>query len=239
MKDLHSHILYNMDDGAKSVEESIEIFKLAYKNGVTDIVLTPHYIKDTIYNKKNEEKYKNFCELKKKLEENNIDINIYLGNEVYIDEDIMLLYKKGDISTINNSRYMLIEFPLNTKYIFIENVLEELISKKMVPIIAHPERYILYYKDFTFFENLLKKGCLLQGNIGSLYGKYGLKSKIMLKSMLKKGMIQFLASDIHHKENCIYEKNIKKDLLKIVKDKWQVDCLLEYNADKVINDEKI
>lgn len=239
MKDLHSHIMYGIDDGATTKEESIEILKNAFQNGVTDIVLTPHYIKDSIYNTNNREKSIIYRELKKEIKKNKININLYLGNEVYIDDNIVSLYKEEYISTINNSRYILIELPLTTKYSLINDVLCHLKEQHLIPIIAHPERYISYYKDFDFFTQLLEKGCLFQGNIGSLYGKYGKKSKKMLKEMLKRNMIQFLSSDVHHQDSTIYEKKIKKDLMKIVKSQEKIDDLLINNTSKVINNEEI
>lgn len=237
MKDLHAHILYGIDDGPKTIDESLEIIKKANKYGITDIVLTPHYIKNTKYNADNKKKQKLLKELRNKVKENNIDINLYLGNEVFIDDNFISLYK--EIFTINNSRYILIEFPLTIKLYFLERTLEIIKSNNLIPIIAHPERYLIYYNDYNFFENLIKKGCLLQGNIGSLYGYYGLKSKLMLKKLLKKNMIHFIASDIHNKKSNLYRKNISKDLLKIVKSKKNVEDLLENNIDKVLKNEEI
>jgi lipopolysaccharide/colanic/teichoic acid biosynthesis glycosyltransferase/tyrosine-protein phosphatase YwqE len=238
MKDIHSHILYGIDDGSNSLKESIEILKKASNNGVTDIVLTPHYIKESIYTADNKTKNKLLKELKKELKNNNININLYLGNEVYIDKNITK-HLKNDISTINNSKYILIELPLNNKSLILDEVLYELKKANLIPIIAHPERYINYYKDYDFFDNLLKKGCLFQANIGSLYGIYGKKAKKMLKGLLKRKMIHFFGSDIHHQRSEIYKKNIKKDLLKIVKDKRLVEDLLINNTEKVLNNKKI
>lgn len=238
MKDLHSHILYGIDDGSKNLEESLTILKKASQAGVTDIVLTPHYIKASIYNSNNKEKNKLLKKLQQELKKNKININLYLGNEVYIDEDIISLLKT-DISTINKSKYILIELPLNSKSLILDEVLYELTKENLIPIIAHPERYLYYYKDYDFFDNLQKKGCLFQANIGSLYGYYGRKTKKMLKGLLKRNMIHFFGSDIHHGSSNIYEKNIQKDLLKIVKDKKKVEELLESNTDKVLNNKNI
>lgn len=238
MKDLHSHILYDIDDGSRNLKESLEILKKASINGITDIILTPHYIKDSKYNANNKEKEKKLKNLQEELKKNNIKINLYLGNEVYIDEDINNLLKK-DISTINNSKYILIELPLNSKCLILDEVLYGLVKENLIPIIAHPERYKAYYKNYDFFDNLIKKGCLFQSNIGSLYGDYGRKSKKMFKELLKRNMIHFIGSDIHNQNSKIYEKNIEKDLLKIVKDKNKVDDLLINNTDKVINNKDI
>jgi len=239
MKDLHSHILYDIDDGARSLEESLEILKKAFNNGVTDIVLTPHYIKDSMYDVNNQEKIKKLKKLQEELKRNKIDINLYLGNEVYVDDEIVELIENDYIKTINDSRYVLIELPLNSKYSMLEEVLFKLKKKNLVPIIAHPERYICYYNDYDFFDNLIKSGCLFQCNIGSLYGYYGTKSKRMLKGFLKRRMVHFFGSDIHHAASDIYEKDIRKTLFKILKDEEKVDRLLNKNIELVLKNKEL
>lgn len=239
MKDIHTHILDNLDDGAKTLNESLEILEKAYQNGFKDIILTPHYIKNSIYSANNQEKLRKLEILQKELQKRNILINLYLGNEVYIDEDIIELFENLEISTLNNSKYILIELPLNNKTLILDEVLYKLKKANLVPIIAHPERYLNYYKDYDFFASLIKKGCLFQGNIKSLYGKYGRKSKKMFKELLKRNMFHFLGSDIHHEEDDIYLKNMRKDVLKIVKNQDIVDNLFEKNIDKVLKNQEI
>lgn len=237
MIDLHTHILYGIDDGPRTKEESIKIIEEAYSNGITDIVLTPHYIQNSKYTANNQEKNKIMKELKEELKKKKININLYLGNEVYINEEIISLSK--EISTINNSRYILIELPLTTEHFFVEKIIDDLIDNNFIPIIAHPERYEIYYKNYNFFESLIKKGCLLQGNIGSIYNKYGSNSKKMLKELLKRNMIHFLASDIHNCKNMMSEQKIKKDFFRIIKDNKKLEALLINNPMQVLRDEVI
>lgn len=239
MRDLHSHILNGIDDGSKSIEESIAILKEEVKFGVTDVVLTPHYIKDSKYNANNKTKEKLFKELKKIIKDENININIYLGNEIYIDEGIPELMINEEVTTINGTRYILMELPLNHEYIMLDEVLDEIISKGYVPIIAHPERYRRYYKNYEFFNHLIERGCLLQGNIGSLAGKYGKEAKKMLKNLLKRDMITVIGTDVHHSNSSILEINVEKCLKKIVKDDEKIKDILENNLEKILNDEII
>jgi protein-tyrosine phosphatase len=238
MKDLHSHLLFGIDDGSKTKEESIELLKEASESGITDIVLTPHYIKDSKYNANNEKKNKLLKELKDELESNNIRVNLYLGNEVFIDEGIPELLNK-EISSINNTKYILVELPLHYPCVRLDSFLYEIIKNGMIPIIAHPERYTTYYKNFEFFEDLIAKGCILQGNIGSLYKKYGKRSKNMLKYLLKRDMIHVLGCDAHHRGDFVYAKNVEKCLFKILKDKNKVNDLLENNFNKILNNQDI
>jgi len=239
MIDLHSHIMYGVDDGVRTIEGSLILLRKASLNGITDIVLTPHYIKDTDYDIDNLEKKRRLEILKEELRKTKIDINLYLGNEVYIDDDITSLIENGNIATINNSRYVLMELPLNQEFPFLEEVLNKLKKRNLRPIIAHPERYVIYYNDYDFFDNLIKSGCLFQCNIGSLYGDYGRNSKKMLIGLLKRDMVHFFGSDVHHASSNIYERDIEKDLYKVVKDFDKVDKLLKGNALKVLKNQEV
>ena len=236
MVDLHSHILYGIDDGSKTLEESLEILNNAYTGGVTDIVVTPHFIKDSKYKANNEKKKKLLDSLVKELKKNHIPLHLYLGNEVFIDEGLSKLLDK-DISTIHGSKYLLIELPMGRKYSLIEEVLDELDEVGIIPIIAHPERYLSYYKDYDFFYWLKNRGCYFQSNIGSLFGEYGRKSKKMMKELLKRDLIDFIGSDIHHPHQKFYHYDIKKKLLKIIKDEDRVNDLLEGNAKRILKGE--
>ena len=121
MKDLHSHILMGIDDGSKSLEESLEILKKAEQAGITDIVLTPHYIKNSKYDANNQKKKKLLNELSKEARALGINVKLYLGNEVFIDNDIIKLIASKKIAKINNTRYILIELPMSSE---LNNALE-------------------------------------------------------------------------------------------------------------------
>ena len=238
MIDIHTHILYGVDDGSNHLEETIELLDFAVKNNITDIILTPHYIKNTKFCATNQEKQKKLTQIKKELNKRNIKINLYLGNEIYIHENIIETLNK-EAMTLNNSRYILIELPKNSNYPFLNEVLCNLKNHNLIPIIAHPERYTGYYKNYDFFNELIKSGCLLQGNIGSLYGIYGRKSKKMLKELLKRKMIHFLGSDIHHNKNNFYNKKLEKKLNRLLKSRVLVEDILINNAKKVLENKPL
>ena len=239
MKDLHSHILMGIDDGSKSLEESLEILKKAEQAGITDIVLTPHYIKNSKYDANNQKKEKLLNELSKEARALGINVKLYLGNEVFIDNDIIKLIASKKIAKINNTRYILIELPMSSE---LNNALEiffDLIRHGYIPILAHPERYTYIQKDVSKLDKFLEIGVLLQGNYLSLYGKYGHGSLKVLKKLLKQKKIHFLASDIHHAKNDYHLEKINKTLLSITKDEDYINDILNRNFDKVINGIKI
>ena len=235
-KDLHCHLLPGIDDGSKSLEESIRILKVAESEGVTEMILTPHYIENSKYNCNNKDKRELLDRLVEETRRENINIKLYLGNEAYIAENFVELLTKREITTLNNSRYLLLEFPLNQTYQNSKEILYELLTIGCVPILAHPERYRDFQKNQSLAEEYVRMGILLQGNYKSLFGKYVIAAKKTLEIILKKGLISFLGSDTHHRDDYQIEKARKK-IKKIVKSEKIVDDLFCNNFDKVIKDE--
>ncbi len=238
MKDLHCHLLYGIDDGSKTEEESIRLLKQMEKEGITECILTPHYIEESEYICNNKEKEKLLMDLQEKVNEENINIKLYLGNEAFISTNLVSLIKKEEIKTLNNSKYILFEFPMRQIYNNTGFIVNELVSNGYVPILAHPERYYAFQKHPYLLEEYLRTGLLLQGNFTSLFGKYGKTAEKTLKLLLKKKWITFLGSDTHHDVK-FNSKKLEKKLLRITKDKEYVEALMSGNFDKVINNEDI
>lgn len=238
IKDLHSHILYGIDDGSKTIEESIVLLKKMEKSGTKELILTPHYIENSKYNANNRRKEALFRQLKKKIKEEKINIDLYLGNEVFFSNNMLDLLKTGEIKTLNKSKYILFEFPMTRFYNNSLEVINQLVTNEYIPVLAHPERYTEFQKNPNLVVEYLKSGVLLQGNFTSLFGKYGRHSKNLLKKYLKNKWITFLGSDTHH-EVAYDNKKLEKMLLKITKDKEYTEELLSKNFDKVINNEDI
>ena len=227
MKDIHNHILYGIDDGSISYLDSIRILKELEQEQIHDILLTPHYIIGSDYNANNKKKIELLNTLKNKT-----SVNLYIGNEVYIDNDIIDYIKQGMISTINNTRYLLIELPLNEKLEIMYDIIFELRSYGVIPIVAHPERY--HYLKLEDLIKLIDQGCLLQGNITSLNNKYGKDAKDNLILLLKKHMIHVLGTDTHRNGKI----NLKEalDTLKKIVDVEIYKDLSYRNFDNIIND---
>lgn len=198
MIDLHSHILFDIDDGSSSVEESISLLKKMKDTGFDSVILTPHYIEGSKYASINSEKLKRFNVLKKEIKKNNIDINIYLGNEIFISDKIVDRIKEEKIYPLNNGKYILVELPFNNNLIGLKDILYEIKCDGYIPIIAHPERYSYFQKNYKLVDSLKKEGVLFQCNFGSIIGEYGIWSKRLVKYMFRKKYIDFLGTDIHH-----------------------------------------
>lgn len=232
MKDIHSHLLFGIDDGCKNIEESLSLLKQMELQGVTDLVLTPHYVPNSKYVCNVENKRKVFNLLQNEIKKQNINIRLYLGNEIYLDEDILDLLKNKEMESINDSKYLLIEFPMSSYPNKALNIFSELIYNGYTIILAHPERYTYINKDTKLLDECLDMGVLFQGNYESLFGKYGTHAKKMLKKLLKNKQISFLAGDIHHSATLDLKKLEKKLRKYLTSD--EINDILNNNFDKVI-----
>ena len=240
MKDMHNHILFSIDDGSKDIETSIAMLKNAQESGMDEMILTPHYITNSKYNANNKKKKELLKELEKRCEQEGINIKLHLGNEVWADEGLPELIKKGEIHTLNNSRYLLIEFPLHNEDKRAQQIIFELVSHNYVPIIAHPERYDYLKKDPDKVYDYIRLGALLQGNYLSLFGKYGNGAKKTLKYYIKKGYISFFGSDIHRSTDDFKCERFEKKLYKLVKKDQKLSEDLTFgNITKIIENKEI
>ena len=238
MTDIHSHILFDVDDGSKNIEESITLLKKMKEIGFNNVILTPHYIKDTEYSAENKEKKIKFNQLKEALIENNININIYLGNEIFINKDIYELIKTAQIHTLNNTRYVLIELPFHHEIVNLEDTIYELKVKGLIPIIAHPERCTYFQDDYSKVDALKEEGVLFQANYASILGYYGKSSQKLLKYMLKNRYIDYLGTDIHRTVKTYVIDNFKKiekQIIKITKNDYYNE--IKENCNKIISEE--
>ena len=234
MIDFYSHILPNIDDGSKNMEETIELLEEAQKAGFTKIISTSHYMEQYY-----ETTEKNRLELIKKIQQKDQGVEIFPGSEIYITDELVEVLKEKKASPINNSKYVLFELPLNVKEIGAKEVVYRLIENDYIPIIAHPERYSYVQQDINYIEELTQMGALLQANYGSIIGMYGSKAEKTVKKLLKNNSIQFLGSDVH-RPGQVYEKmpKIIKKLKKIIPED-KLEELTTLNPQKVLNNEDI
>lgn len=240
MIDIHTHIIYNIDDGARSLEESIDIIKKLNKIGFTHIIATPHYITGSNFISNNYQKQEELENLKRTLKNEEIPVYLYLGNEIFIDAEILSLMKKNEITSLNGSHYLLIEFPVSRPFPEMLELLFYFRSKNYIPIIAHPERYLYLQDNPHLISKFLEMGCLFQGNFSNIIGKYGKKAKKLFLEMLKKNQYHFLATDVHHIEDSLFLKmdKIKKEIIRITSEEKFRELTYE-NPLKVLKDENI
>ena len=238
MIDFHSHILPNVDDGAKSVEETFNLIKEAKDNGFEAIITTSHYMEGYYEVKKAEiEVWVNA--LNEKLLAQNIDIKLYTANEVYLSDNIINLLETKRASTINNTNYVLFEMPLNAEPMNLYDIIYEMLGHKLIPILAHPERYTFVQKDPSLIYELIEKGVLMQANYTSILGRYGEKAELLVKKFLKNEMIHFLGSDVHRQKS-VYSQITKalKEIENIVGEE-KLEELTTTNPKLVLENKRI
>ena len=197
MIDIHNHILYGLDDGSKSIEESILMIKEYINQGVTKIIATSHYRRD-IFDYDLDKMHENYKKLKEEIEKEGLEIEVYLGHEAYLDERLLKDLKSGKCQTMAGSKYVLVEIPRIDYFDIVEDALFDIECSGYIPIIAHCERLVESKVDIEKLEFLKNKGYYLQINAEVLLEgtKHYLK-KWIYKS-LKDGTISFVASDAHN-----------------------------------------
>lgn len=233
--DIHNHSLYGVDDGARDIEETLANIKYLKNLGVTDIVLTNHYIPESKYQSDVITRKNILREIKKETKD--MGVNLYLGNEAFASNKIIELLNTGKITTLNQSKYILVEFPMNQSLIHIEDIVCELNDYGLIPVIAHPERYLYFKENYNKVDSLLEYNCILQCNIESIAGKYGNRAKKLIKLLLKDKKVKVLATDFHHIGDNMFDKSFRK-LRKILSNE-ELNELIYVNPLKIINNEEM
>ncbi|MVX64176.1 capsular biosynthesis protein [Clostridium chromiireducens] len=239
--DIHSHIIPGIDDGSKSMEMSLDMLRNAEKDGTKEIVATPHYLLE--YGEATIDEIKDYVqEINRILEQEKIDVKVYSGQEVYFNENIIDYYIQGKIGTINDSRYMLIEFPMHKFDNNIFDILYELQVRNIVPIIAHPERYKPIIEKPSLINGFINEGYLFQLNAGSIEGKFGENVKKTANILLDNNIYNFIGSDAHNinKRNTginnalgLINESVIKDILKDSSKKLLDNDRIEFVGEKI------
>lgn len=236
MIDLHSHIVPGIDDGADSFETSLKMLKIAAEDGIKSIFATPHYYRGRF--EADRETVKDIIgELNLLIKKENIDIEILQGNEVLLDRGILNLYKEGIISTLNGSRYILIEFPFEGPDEYSLDMIYELRLLGLVPIIAHPERYLNFIGKPEEINRYINEGCLFQINGGSLTGIFGRDIQRFSQMLLEQGIINFLGSDAHTPNKRRPELKKSFDIIEKIHSGYK-DIMMN-DVEKVVSNEEI
>ena len=226
MIDIHAHILPLVDDGSASLEQSLQMLKGCAEQGVTDVILTPHC--RAHYNESADSLRKSFGEFAKVVSENGINVNLYLGQEVFINKHVKQKLQDGEHLTLNGSKYLLLE----PDYVECEitEAVYELTHIGYIPIVAHVERFpYITEQDVVEIKEL---GGLIQVNASALFCNDFRTDKKRAKKFLKAGLVDFVASDIHSNR-----ENYMQKAYKYVKSKYGIkyaDAVFILNAKKII-----
>jgi len=203
MIDIHSHILPDLDDGARSWEEALKMAALAAEDGIQIMVATPHLFKDRFNNMEviNDKAtiLVKIQEFKEKLFEEQIPLEILPGCDVHLCLRALDLLEEDRILTINDTQsYMLLELPDMAIPPGMENICFQLKSRGITPIITHPERHFLIREMPKKLKRFMDLGCLVQITASSVLGGFGRTVARFTRELLKKGYVHVVASDAHN-----------------------------------------
>ncbi len=197
MIDIHAHILPEVDDGASDLESAVLMAEMAVESGVQAIIATPH---------SNLRPYGNYWDsalragletLQQEVTAAGIPLKIYPGMEIFGTPDVPELLRKGKLTTLANSGYLLVEFPFRHYSEEATEVLSTLCADGYRPIVAHPERYQYVQDNPAVVNRWVGMGCLLQANRGSLLGRFGRTAQMLSLALVDRGLTAFVASDAH------------------------------------------
>ncbi len=212
--DMHSHFIPAIDDGSKTVEESVEMITEMHNFGYRKVITTPHTMSD-YYKNSSATILAGLEDVKAKVTENKMPIIVEAASEYYLDFDFERKLDEEKLLTFGD-KYLLFEISYMNPP---DNLFHIIFKMQMLgykPILAHPERYNFWHTEFQRYEDFIDKGVYLQMNINSLSGYYSLATKKVAEQLIDKRMISFLGTDCHHighlklMKETIYEPYLKK-----------------------------
>jgi len=212
--DMHSHFIPGIDDGAKTIEDSVEMISGMSELGYRKVITTPHIMSDY---------YKNTPEIilggmenvKRALQKADVTIAMEAASEYYLDFDFERKLTEEKLLTFGKN-YLLFEISYMNPPDNLFHVIFKMQTMGYKPILAHPERYNFWHTDFQKYEDFVDKGILLQMNINSLSGYYSMGTKSIAEKLIEKKMISFIGTDCHHSghiklmKDVVYEPYLKQ-----------------------------
>ena len=216
--DMHSHLLPGLDDGLKTIEDTVAYVKELHALGYEKLICTPHILSDVHPNSPSTI-LPRLDEVRQALAEHNVPVKIEAAAEYMIDHEFEQSIKRGDQLLTFGKNYILIEMSYLAPSPNLDQVVFDLRLAGLQPIFAHPERYNYYHMQFSQYERLRSMGCMLQVNLLSLSGYYGKPVKKVAEKLIAEGMIDFVGTDMHHANHLNATKGFvtHKDFYKLFK----------------------
>lgn len=195
--DIHSHVLYGLDDGAETIEQSVAMLELAANGGTTDIVATPH--SDFTYHFQPDLVAERIAELNAALDGR---IQIHFGCDFHLHfENIRDLLENPSRYTINHQRYLMVEFADEQIVKTTDEVFKRMLDLDITPVITHPERNPLLRRRVADLAKWVRAGCLVQVTAQSFLDRFGKPARRTADELMEQRMVHFIASDAHDTED--------------------------------------
>ena len=197
LSDIHSHVLFGVDDGARTPEMTAQMLDAIYRDGVRLLCLTPHY-HPGFFGDNCETVRRRFAELQSVAESRWPGMRIALGNELRYDQNCVSWLDEGLCNTMNGTRYVLTDFLEGERRSFILNGLNELLHAGYKPILAHAERYRNLSRDLSDIRDLRSKGIPIQVNAQSVLRKASFSERGRCRRLLADHLVDLVSSDAHN-----------------------------------------
>ena len=197
MIDLHCHILPQIDDGAASMEDALQMARMACASGVTEIVVTPHFTGREHAKEQIQRIEEKRVALEQCLNQERIDLKLHPGGEVLCLPDTPELAARHELPTLGTGNYVLAEFYFDESYSYMDQMLQDISDHGYKLVVAHPERYHAIQRDPGRLERWSRNGYLFQLNKGSVLGKFGSRAELAANDILAMGLAHIIASDAH------------------------------------------
>lgn len=229
MIDIHSHILFNVDDGPVFIEQSIDMLEAAAKEGISDIISTSH-TRHPQHDVSAEVVKGQVHQLQNELQRRHIPVSIHHGHEVRLCENMIELVKMEKILTLAHSKFLLLELPSHQIPHYTKNIIRELNKIGVTAIIAHPERNKAIAQSPERLERLIREGAVAQITAGSIVGHFGRAIQKTAMELIKANLVHTYGSDAHHLKTRPF--HFKQGLFYLEKHKQLdfVDLFLENNG---------
>ncbi|MDQ3192618.1 MAG: capsular biosynthesis protein [Bacteroidota bacterium] len=194
--DIHSHLIPGIDDGAQVMEESLEIIEYFKSQGYQKLITTPHVMSD-YYKNTPEIILSGLEKLKEAVKNAGIEIELQAAAEYYLDFEFEKKIEQKQLLTFGDN-YVLFELGFLSPPDSMNNAIFLMQTNGYKPVLAHPERYTYWYRDFNKYYELKEKGVLFQMNMNSLTGHYSIDTKKIAEKMVDENMIELIGSDCHN-----------------------------------------
>ncbi|GAB4380382.1 MAG: tyrosine-protein phosphatase [Calditrichia bacterium] len=237
--DIHNHLIPDFDDGPRTMQESLEMLRIAADQGITEVFATSHF-SEYIPPEQEQDYFYKLQDLREAALARHIPVTIYSGAEIFYHHYIEDTVKANRVGTLGEfGQYVLMEFPMFQHPSGAEEALFQLSASNYIPILAHPERYSLLLEKPEKAQEFIKYGAFIQLNGGSVLGHFGRQVQKVALELLEKRQVHFIASDAHTPNDRSF---VLKDVFNFLKDTLPSDYLqdlLYANPRKIIDQVRI
>lgn len=239
MIDIHNHIIFRFDDGPKTINESLDMLRMASDQGISDVFATSHF-NEMIPMETEEDYFNKLALLREEADKNDISIRLHSGSEMFYHHFMDKTVASSRVTTLaDQKQYILMEFPMFLMPTGVEDTVFKLTMDDYIPIIAHPERYSVIIEKPEKIVLFIRYGGLLQVNAGSLLGDFGRRVQKIAINLVEKKMVHFIASDAHSTQGRAFKLRQAHEFMEQYVDKEYLKELVVSNPLAILKRERL